>query len=341
MNVFLEDIQAQPQALRDLARMYEVGENAALLAQFNSPRPLLLTGMGASFHAAAICAFTLQHAGIAARAVEASELLFYSTALLQDVETVVFVSQSGASAEVLPVVELLAGRAHLVGVTNDPASPLGQHAQVTLPLFAGFEHAVATRTYVNTLALLWLFSRQLSGALNQNCFAHLRELADAGQTRIEQAEQGVAQWLDVLAPARQIVFLGHGPHAITARHAAMMLSEWGKVAATSANIGAFRHGLIESVDADTGIVLFAPNGRGTASTLALADELRGYGARVLCIEYGQVQQNNGPVRPAFERDEFLAPLLDAVAAQLFVEALARQRGVPAGFRYISKVVSRL
>jgi fructoselysine-6-P-deglycase FrlB-like protein len=56
---------------------------------------------------------------------------------------------------------------------------------------------------------------------------------------------------------------------------------------------------------------------------------------------------NGETRDVSEEldqsdvDEFLSPILDVVPAQLFVEALARERGVPPGFRYISKVIMKL
>ena len=66
----------------------------------------------------------------------------------------------------------------------------------------------------------------------------------------------------------------------------MMCNEWAKFPAASASIGAYRHGFIESADADVGYVIFAPSGKTQASALALARELESYGASVLLVANG-------------------------------------------------------
>ncbi|MBC8160808.1 MAG: SIS domain-containing protein [Roseiflexaceae bacterium] len=340
MTIFSEDIRSQPQALQALADAYQGGAAAALLAQITPGVAPLLTGMGASFHAAAIATLALHQRGVPARAVEASELVFYSRVLLEAVGDLVFVSQSGASAEVLPTVELRGPGVRLIGVTNEPASPLGQHAQLVLPTFADKEQLVATRTYMNAIALLWLLVRRYSGQTDGTEHAVLSALAHELDQQIAQAEANTAIWFDVLAPAAHLLCVGHGPHAITARHAAMMLGEWTKIPTFSATIGAFRHGFIESIDDRSGVVIFSAPGVGAGSAQALAEQLSGYGARVLVVERGHTRRPAAPPH-AHAGDEMLATLYDSIPAQLFAEALARERGIPAGFRYIQKVVTTL
>ena len=66
----------------------------------------------------------------------------------------------------------------------------------------------------------------------------------------------------------------------------MVVSEWAKVAALNAGIGAFRHGFIEHVQEGTGVVVFAAPGRTYDSACELAHELDGYGVNVLLVENG-------------------------------------------------------
>jgi fructoselysine-6-P-deglycase FrlB-like protein len=123
--------------------------------------------------------------------------------------------------------------------------------------------------------------------------------------------------------------------------AAMMLSEWARVPALGTGAGAFRHGLIEIVEPGVGVVLFAAPGPGYASTCALAEELRGYGATVLIVEHGRSRAVGERAPAPLVGDEFLAPLLDIVPVQLFTAALAVARGAGTSFRHISKVVTQI
>jgi hypothetical protein len=59
------------------------------------------------------------------------------------------------------------------------------------------------------------------------------------------------------------------------------------------------------------------------------------------IEHGHTRGLDEPANHTSELDEFLAPILDIIPAQLFADALARVRGVEPAFRYIGKVVTRL
>lgn len=340
MSQLIDDIRRQPALLRELASFYGDGAGAELLAAVRPARAPLLTGMGASFHAALIAATQLQAGGVCARAVEATELLFYGEALLRDAEQLVFVSQSGASAEVGPLTGRLGASAQLVAVTNVPESRLGRAAHTLLPVMAGPGEAfVATRTYSCSLAVLWLLAARLRGA-NPDA-AQLVVAADAIAMLLADGERSVARWMAQLAEARTLVFLGHGPHAATARQAAMMLAEWARVPAIGTGSGAFRHGLIEVTEPGVGVVLFAAPGPAYASSCALAAELRDHGASVLIVEHGRARAVDERAPAPVVADEFLAPLLDIVSAQLFVDTLARARGAGTGFRHISKVVTQL
>ena len=335
------DIRQQPQALRDLAGYYERSEGAARLAALPAQAAPLFTGMGASLHAAQVAALHLHNLDVAALALEATDLIFYSRALLRSDGPLVFVSQSGASAEVAAVVaELPAARA-LLAVTNNQHSPLAQRAQSLLPILAGVESGVATKTYLNTLAALWLLARNWGRRSDGDDIRTLIRLADACENLLAGAEAVAARWLDRLGTAKINVFLGHGPHAATARQASMILAERARVASIGTSAGAFRHGPIEITQPGIGAVVFAAAGPSGVSARALAAELRQHGARVLLVEQGRTGDLDEPVRAASEVDEFLAPIIDILPVQLFADALARERGVEPKFRYIGKVVTSL
>ncbi len=337
MTTFLESILQQPDALRALAGRYHATPFPPGLLE---PGTLMLTGMGASFHAAAITAAGLREQGRLVHCLESTELLLMPSDALKAIDTLVFVSQSGNSAEIAPLSARLGVNTLLTGVTNDEQSLLAQRANIVLPLMAGEELWVATKTYVNALMVLWLLARQWGGAADGSELDAPGWLADRIDGALARRAQDVDLWMRTLGDARRLIFLGHGACALTARQSAMMCNEWPKQPAVAFSAGAFRHGPIEALEPGDGVVLFAAPGPAHAASLGLAAELKRHGARVLVVQQGRSSAPDD-VRAAEPLEANLAAALDVIPAQLFAEALARARGVPAGFRYISKVVSQL
>jgi glucosamine--fructose-6-phosphate aminotransferase (isomerizing) len=336
-----DDIEQQPAALRAVIGYYQASAGAQLLEATPIDRAPILTGMGASYHAALAIVPYFHSLGVPAVAVEAIDLLYYNQALLQDARPLIFISQSGTSAEVAAVAELLPAETALLAVTNNAESVLAQRAQLVLPTLAGKESGVATKTYLNCLAVLWLLARRWGGALNSNEGSTLEQVAAVSERLVADTAALAARWLHVLGSAERLVFAGHGPHVSTARQAAMMLAERARVPAIGMGVGALRHGPIEIAQPDLGAVIFASPGRSSASAIALAGELASYGAQVLIVEHGRTRSLDEPPNHLIGIDEFLAPLLDVIPAQIFADALARSLGVEPGFRYIGKVVTRL
>jgi glucosamine--fructose-6-phosphate aminotransferase (isomerizing) len=339
-SLFNSEIMDQPAALQ---RLIDASTGAAGRERWSAlpeagAAPLLV-GMGASYHSALLGAHFLAQRGVAATAHEAAELLYGADPALELATALVYISQSGASGEIAPILERPPAGTPVIALTNDADSPLAQRADFVLPLLAGDEQTVATKTYLNTLALLWLLAARWSGARDaESALSAARERVAA---LLAEAETTARRWVAQLGPAKTLVFLGAGAQAVTARQCAMMVMEWVKVPALSATLGAFRHGPLEIAEAGLGAVLFAAPGPAYASTLRLAEELDGHGVTVLLVEHGQTRALGEPPTNGALLDAALAPLLDVVPVQLFVEALARERGLPGTFRRIGKIVTHV
>ena len=337
----MDELKQQPGALRDLAAYYQDRKRLAGLDQLPPAGSLLLTGMGASYHAGLIAALHLGTLGFESRTVEAIDLLNYYLPTVKAGQILVYISQSGLSGEVAPILNQLVPEIFLVAITNNPDSPLAIRSQVILPLTAGTETLIAGKTYVNSLALLWLAARAWTGNLDGREHSMLLQVADQVEVILAQAKTVQERFLGFFEDVHELLFLGHGPQAVTAREAAMTLSEWAKQTANYSGIGAYRHGFIESVAPGMGVVVFAEPGTGYDSSIGVAGELMGYGAKVLLVQNGAVNiltEKLATVKPV---DKFLTPILDIIPVQLYAEALARQLGIEPGFRHISKVVTTL
>ena len=340
MNV-MDELQQQPGALRSLVAAIFNGEQLSIFDRLPLPAAPLLTGMGASYHAGLIAALHLRSLGIPATCIEAVDLLNYALPSVADRQVLVYISQSGSSGEVDPILDRLSPHLQLISLTNHPQSSLALVSQTALSMLAGEETLIAGKTYLNSLAVLWLLARTWGGTIDGSERAALLDVADRAETILAQASRIQARFLETFEMAPRLLFLGHGPHAVTAREAAMTMSEWAKLPVLHTGIGAYRHGFIESISAGQGVVIFAAPGAARVSALAVASELLGYQAKVLLVENGRLvfPEEESQVGPAL--DEFLSPLLDIIPIQLYAESMARARGIQPGFRHISKVVTRL
>lgn len=339
MTTLWEELQQQPAAFRQMVAYYR--QDPALFTPFTAAnRTFTFTGMGASYHAGWIAASHCNAVGLPAYPVETIDFYHYTAPEVQRGSQLVYISQSGSSGEIVPLLEQHFYTKPLIGITNDLDSPLARGADLVLPMLGGAEELIAGKTYLNTLGILWLAVRYAAGLHAPTDWELLKRLPDQIESILDAARHTAERLQTTFDLNEPLVFLGHGPHAASARQAAMMMSEWAKIPALNAGIGAFRHGFIETIRPGMGVVIFSARGRTQESALRLADELSGYGARVLRIEQGHLLDPDEP-SPAQVVDEFLSPILDIVPVQIFTEALAHHLGFPPGFRYIQKVVKSL
>jgi glucosamine--fructose-6-phosphate aminotransferase (isomerizing) len=289
--------------------------------------------MGASYHAALAAAAHAGAYGLPALAVEAVDLLNYQSAgLLRPGHTFVYISQSGTSVEVAALLHRNAGQARIIAITNQPDTPLGRAANLTLPLLADQHFRLASKNYVNTLAVLWLLVRRLAEQAGGTEL--LEDVAGRAGRILDASESVQSAMVEALGVQGPLFFLGHGPHAATARQSALMVSEWARLPAHFAGVGAFRHGFVETVTPDMRVLFFAPPGRTEESALTLARGLPALGPRVLRIAFGALCGFDAMPAANAPPDEFLSPLLDVLPMQLYVEAAARRRGITPDFRFI-------
>jgi glutamine---fructose-6-phosphate transaminase (isomerizing) len=339
MPTLHDELIQQPQALRDLVSYYQTDPD-----RLNMPggehQLLVFSGMGASYHAGWIGAFYFNSLGIPALAIEASDLANYAAALRTKSATLIYISQSGSSGEITPLLQHLGDQSELLGITNTSDSLLTKKSKRVYHQVAGDEQLIASKTYINSVALLWLMARKAAGLDMSESFEQVINASHQAEHIIASASENSERLISFYQAGDPLLFTGHGPHAVTARQASMASSEWAKIVSLYSGVGAFRHGFIETVRPGFGVIVFSTPGKTQESSLTLASDLSEMGARVLRIEQGRILEPGQP-STSTGLDEFLSPVLDILPIQFFADVLALRMNIPFGFRYISKVVRQL
>jgi glucosamine--fructose-6-phosphate aminotransferase (isomerizing) len=314
---FEREIREQPDVWRRIA----ASPDAADFAGAVRGRDVVLVGSGSSLFVAMLGALALRRRGVRAAAIAASEAGFERGAYCG--RTVVALSQSGRSADVLRAVEVLRPE-RLIAVTNDAEAPLAERADLVIDVAAGRESAVpATKTVTSMVAVLLWGAGLVSGT------------SDRGRDALERVASDVERWLaddvalaDVAAAAarlalrRTIAVVGAGYGVAIACELALKIKESTYVHAEGFSAGEFRHGSAAILDASTALVGIVDDASRAIVERPLAEAARSDSLRyTIGADVGDLPRLGPVVAEPFNTLAWL------VTGQVLALALGRVRGI--------------
>jgi len=265
---FEAEIREQPAVWRAIAAT----DLATTFAQAVHENDVVLVGSGSSLFVAMLGALALRRRGVRAAALPATEAAFERTSYRG--RTVIALSQSGRSADVLAAVETLAPK-RLIALTNDATSPLASRADLVLDIAAGSERAVPASKSVTAMIAVVLWGAALVGGTTERSAASLRATADDVDTWLtSDAIAGVERAAQRIARRRSVAVVGAGYGVPVALELALKLKEASYVHAEGFAAGEFRHGSAAILDATTTLVGVADDASAAIVARSLADAER-------------------------------------------------------------------
>ncbi|MCV2364820.1 SIS domain-containing protein [Paucibacter sp. DJ1R-11] len=286
------------------------------------PTALLTVARGSSDHAAHYMAYLMMaRMGRLVTSLPMSLVTLYQSKIVCDGLVSLAFSQSGQSPDlVAPTKFFREGGARTVAFVNAESSPLADAAQFVFPLRSGPELSVAaTKSYIAQLVAgarvvaAWSGDEDLQAALQQLPSA----LEEAAKQRWDVA-------VDVLKDADKLFVIGRGTGLPIAMEAALKFKETCGIQAEAFSGAEVKHGPMALVDEGYPMLVFAPRGPAQAGLIALAEEMRGRGARVLLA--APVGTPGAELPLACTGNEDLDPIAVVQSFYPMVEALARARG---------------
>lgn len=339
MNQLYREIGEQPEVFRRIARTY-VNEETFVSWRRTHSGTIYLTGMGSSLFAAYPAYLYLLSRGFRAIHIDASELLHYGLSGVHDEDTLVLISQSGESYEVLEILNRLSSRPRILAFTSSLKSTLAKRADQAFDILSGTEYAVtSTKTHTATLVTLNLWA--MAQAEDREGFFHasldLELLAEEAERLIESAPEWTKRTLEALAFAQNAetkVLIARGPVLSSAWHGCLLMYECAKETFLSFSGGQFRHGPLElAVKTMLAIILALP-GKTQDLLVRLAEELAERGVGVLLVGQAQKLRYNVEVLPLHFPNEFFAPALAIIPLMLLAYAIAEDKGIEPGKAFL-------
>lgn len=315
------EIEEIPDAARRLLKEAHPGIRE-IAAKAGAPVFLASVARGSSDHAASFLKYASEiYLGLAMASLGPSVSSVYTGNVQLSQALVIAISQSGASPDILSVVESATKQGAVsVGLTNTPDSPLASLSSSTIDICAGPEKSVAaTKTYVNSVLAGLLLLAEIGG--DEILLKALEEVPDHFERAIGTDWGALA---DPIEKRGSLYVIGRGPGLAIANEAALKFKETCQIHAEAYSSAEVMHGPVSIVEDDYPVLVLGVRDAAETGLADAADRMAAQGGLV----FATTDKVNRATRLEFEASGH--PLTDAitqiVSFYAFIEWFARQRG---------------
>jgi glucosamine--fructose-6-phosphate aminotransferase (isomerizing) len=262
----------------------------------------------------------------------------YRDPVLEPGGLALFISQSGETADTLAALRHCKAAGQTIAVVvNVPTSSMAREADLLLPTHAGPEIGVAsTKAFTCQLAVLAALAAHLAvlrGRIDRDeeidIVGQLVETPSSLNAALSHDEE-IAAMAHLIAPARDVLYLGRGPDYPLALEGALKLKEISYIHAEGYASGEMKHGPIALIDEAVPVIVLAPSGPLFEKTVSNMQEVRARGGKVVLISDadGIAEAGEGCIAtiemPSVH--PLIAPLVYAVPVQLLAYHVACVKG---------------
>ena len=306
----LKEISEQPDTI---LRAVDNDQIEEFVDNIKQAKNLYITGSGTSYNAAEITKYLMsKFAKIKINTLISSELPF-SPNEIEPNSTLITISQSGESADVLEAVKIAKeSNARILSIVNLLNSSLSQQSSLAIGLNCGPEIGVAaTKSFTSQLSILYKICDQLcDGCINPDW-----EKVSSAISQILSNNSKVKEIAKNLRDVSDIYVLGRGVHLPIAKEAALKLKELTYIHAEGIPAGELKHGPLALMDSSVYVIIINPNDSTYNDTLNSANEIKARGAKIIGISDKKSNVYDYWVDiPSI--DEALYPLIEIVPIQL-------------------------
>ena len=299
---------------------------------------LTIVACGTSFYAGMVAKYWFEQFARVPVDIDVASEFRYREPVLEDGGLALFISQSGETADTLAALRHCKAEGQVIGVVvNVPTSTMAREADLLLPTHAGPEIGVAsTKAFTCQLAVLAALAAHMAvkkGLLDREAEAeivsHLLEAPAALNAALDH-DDDIAAMAPLIAPARDVLYLGRGQDFPLALEGALKLKEISYIHAEGYASGEMKHGPIALIDDDVPVVVIAPSGPLFEKTVSNMEEVRARGGQVVLISdaNGLAQAGEGCLAtiemPVVH--PLIAPLVYAIPVQLLAYHVAVVKG---------------
>ena len=297
-----------------------------------------IVACGTSFYAGMVAKYWIEQFARVPVDIDVASEFRYRDPIMKKGELALFISQSGETADTLAALRHARDCEQIIAaVINVDTSTMAREADLILPTHAGPEIGVAsTKAFTCQLAVLAGFAANLARAKGMmdaeeeaEIVQHLQEVPEAMQRALDH-DDDIASMAHLVAPARDVLYLGRGPDYPLALEGALKLKEISYIHAEGYAAGEMKHGPIALIDDKVPVIVLAPSGPLFEKTVSNMQEVRARGGQIILISDAKGLEEAGEGCLATiempQAHPLIQPIVYAVPVQLLAYHVAVAKG---------------
>ncbi|EEI82276.1 glutamine--fructose-6-phosphate transaminase (isomerizing) [Anaerococcus tetradius] len=262
----------------------------------------------------------------------------YNDPFLDEDSLVIFISQSGETADSLKALRLAKEKkAKTLLITNTLASSMDREADRSIYCYAGPEIAVAsTKAYTSQVLNLYLLALDFSKKLgriddnyHKNIIENLREIPG----KIDQIlayDELIKGFAEEIKNQKSLFYIGRGIDYATAIEAALKLKEVSYIHTEAFAAGELKHGTISLIEDKTPVIAIMTQENLIGKSLSNVEEVVARGANVFIItshKDTRMEKITENILVVPKTLDILYPLLTALPCQLMAYYTSLAKGI--------------
>ncbi|MGH6728862.1 MAG: glutamine--fructose-6-phosphate transaminase (isomerizing), partial [Sphingomicrobium sp.] len=294
---------------------------------------LTIVACGTSYYAGLVAKYWVEQFARVAVDIDVASEFRYRDPVLAPGGLALFISQSGETADTLAALRHARDEGQRIAVVvNVPTSSMAREADLLLPTHAGPEVGVAsTKAFACQLAVLAAFAAnlarakgRLTAAEEKDIVEHLQEAPAAINAALGHDED-IAAMAHLIAPARDVLYLGRGADFPMAMEGALKLKEISYIHAEGLPAAEMKHGPIALIDENMPVVFVCTRDSAYDKVMSNMSEVRARKGRIIAIATEgdhEVAERADHVLYVPQTDPCLQPILHVVPLQLLAYHIA-------------------
>lgn len=269
--------------------------------------------------------------------VEVASEFRYKNPILDKDDLLIFISQSGETADTIAGLELAKERGlkHLSFV-NVKESTIDRMSDNVLYTKAGPEIAVAsTKAYIAQVVLMDLFAIYLAQVKESydkeklNDLINEMKLLPAKVQEVLENDEKCLEYAKKIVGDKDIYYLGRGLDYYVALESALKLKEISYIHADAMQFGELKHGTIALIEEGTDAIAFCTSEKLLDKTVSNIKEIKARGAKVLAVTTlkGLSKEIYDDIIELPAVNELLAPIITVIPMQLLAYHVTVLKGL--------------
>ncbi len=344
-HFMLKEIMEQPESVSNSMRgrllvdegTAKLGGLTDVLDRLVNSKRIIISACGTSWHAALVGEYMMeQYARIPVEVEYASELRYRNPIITGD-DSVIFISQSGETADTLAALKEAKSKGALIlGICNVVGSTIARESQAGVYIHAGPEIGVAsTKAFTSQLVVLALITllisrrKGMSLADGKAVVEELIKIPDKIKLILKMNDE-IERLANEFKDAKNFLYLGRGYNFPVALEGALKLKEISYIHAEGYPAAEMKHGPIALIDEDMPVVFVAPKGATYDKILSNIEEVRARGGRIIAVgdEKDDELDNLADYTLKIpETIEMFTPILTSIPLQLLAYHIAVNKGL--------------